>query len=154
MAEMTYTAAIIQGIAEEMRVDPKIFHMSTDAPGPLVKEFGEAALGLEENALSDLVQSKYGFHIIQLLEKRDKQPLEEVRPGIERLLSRNAVRDYREKLRTEAGLPSPCVAKDARRPNPHQRGKVNIPPGAGKGNKVPPTAGKPTQVKPAGASGK
>jgi pyruvate dehydrogenase E1 component beta subunit len=41
MAEMTYTAAIIQGIAEEMRVDPKIFHMSTDAPGPLVKEFGD-----------------------------------------------------------------------------------------------------------------
>lgn len=119
-----------------------------------VKEFGEAAFGLEENAVSDLVQSKYGFHIIQLLEKRDKQPLEEVRPGIERLLSRNAVRDYREKVRTEAGLPSPGAAKAARRPNPHQRGNVKLPPGAGNGNKVPATAGKPTQVKPAGASGK
>jgi peptidylprolyl isomerase/foldase protein PrsA len=119
-----------------------------------VKEFGEAAFGLQANEVSDLVQSKYGFHIIQLLEKRDKQPLEEVRPGIERLLSRNAVRDYREKVRTEAGLPSPGAAKGARRPNPHQRGNVKLPQGAAKGNRVPPTAGKPTQAKPVGASGK
>lgn len=38
---LTYNAAIIEAIAEEMRLDPKIFHMSTDAPGPLAKEFGD-----------------------------------------------------------------------------------------------------------------
>ena len=69
-----------------------------------VKEFGDAAFTLAVNEVSPLVQSKYGFHIIQVLEKRDRQPLEEVRPGIERLLSRNAVRDYREAVRTELGL--------------------------------------------------
>ena len=57
MAEMTYTAAIIQGIAEEMRVDPKIFHMSTDAPGPLVKEFGDVRIKqtpITESALTGM----------------------------------------------------------------------------------------------------
>ena len=57
MAEMTYTAAIIQGIAEEMRVDPKIFHMSTDAPGPLVKEFGDVRVKqtpITESALTGM----------------------------------------------------------------------------------------------------
>lgn len=38
---LTYNDAIIEGIAEEMRLDPKIFHLSTEAPGPLAKEFGE-----------------------------------------------------------------------------------------------------------------
>lgn len=37
---LTYNAAIIEGIAEEMRIDPKVFHMSTEAPPPLEKEFG------------------------------------------------------------------------------------------------------------------
>ena len=37
---LSYNAAIIEGIAEEMRADPKIFHMSTEAPPALAKEFG------------------------------------------------------------------------------------------------------------------
>lgn len=37
---LTYNDAIVEGIAEEMRVDPKIFHMSTEAPPALWEEFG------------------------------------------------------------------------------------------------------------------
>ena len=37
---LSYNDAIIEGIAEEMRRDPQIFHMSTEAPGPLAAEFG------------------------------------------------------------------------------------------------------------------
>ena len=32
------------------------------------------------------------------------QPMAEVRPGIERVLTRNAVRDYREEVRSSLGL--------------------------------------------------
>ncbi len=120
-----------------------------------VKEFGDAAFSLEVNGVSDLVQSKYGFHIIQLLEKREQQPLEEVRPGIERLLSRNAVRDYREKVRSELGLPAPGAAGPGSRPvNPHKSGKVKHPAGARPGVKLRPAGGVPAQEKPAGAEGK
>jgi pyruvate/2-oxoglutarate/acetoin dehydrogenase E1 component len=41
MRELTYNEAALEAIAEEMRRDDKIFYMSTDAIGPLLKEFGE-----------------------------------------------------------------------------------------------------------------
>src|SRR5690349_14253569 len=40
MRELTYNEAALEAIAEEMRRDPKIFYMSTDAIGPLLREFG------------------------------------------------------------------------------------------------------------------
>src|ERR1700680_4802949 len=40
MRELTYNDAALEAIAEEMRRDPKIFYMSTDALPPLLKEFG------------------------------------------------------------------------------------------------------------------
>lgn len=41
MREITYAQAGVEAVAEEMRVDPRIFYMSTDPIMPLVKEFGE-----------------------------------------------------------------------------------------------------------------
>jgi len=40
MRELTYNEAAIEAVAEEMRRDPKIFYMSTDALPPLLNEFG------------------------------------------------------------------------------------------------------------------
>src|SRR5207237_10910042 len=40
MRELTYNEAALEAVAEEMRRDPKIFYMSTDALPPLLKEFG------------------------------------------------------------------------------------------------------------------
>ncbi len=40
MRELTYNEAAVEAIAEEMRRDPKIFYMSTDPIGPLLREFG------------------------------------------------------------------------------------------------------------------
>ena len=41
MPKTTYAQAAADAVAEEMRRDPKIFHLSTDAPQPLLKEFGD-----------------------------------------------------------------------------------------------------------------
>lgn len=41
MRELTYAQAGVEAVAEEMRIDPRIFYMSTDPVAPLVKEFGE-----------------------------------------------------------------------------------------------------------------
>jgi pyruvate/2-oxoglutarate/acetoin dehydrogenase E1 component len=40
MRELTYNEAAVEAVAEEMRHDPKIFYMSTDPIGPLLREFG------------------------------------------------------------------------------------------------------------------
>ena len=40
MRELTYNEAALEAVAEEMRRDPKIFYMSTDALPPLLDEFG------------------------------------------------------------------------------------------------------------------
>jgi pyruvate/2-oxoglutarate/acetoin dehydrogenase E1 component len=40
MRELTYNEAALEAVAEEMRLDPKIFYMSTDALPPLLREFG------------------------------------------------------------------------------------------------------------------
>ena len=44
MRELTYNEAALEAIAEEMRRDPKIFYMSTDAIPSLAKEFGDARI--------------------------------------------------------------------------------------------------------------
>jgi len=38
--KISYAQAGAEAVAEEMRLDPKIFHLSTNAPQPLLKEFG------------------------------------------------------------------------------------------------------------------
>lgn len=115
-----------------------------------VPAFAEATFALEVDQITPLVETKYGFHIIQLLEKRDRQPIEEVRPGIERLLSRNAVRDYREAVRLEVGLPAPGAGgppSAGRPPNPHGGARtLKLPSGGGRSARVPVTGGKPVQV--------
>jgi pyruvate dehydrogenase E1 component beta subunit len=40
MRELSYSEAALEAVAEEMRRDPKIFYMSTDAIGALTREFG------------------------------------------------------------------------------------------------------------------
>jgi pyruvate/2-oxoglutarate/acetoin dehydrogenase E1 component len=40
MRELTYNEAAVEAVAEEMRRDPRIFYMSTDAILPLLAEFG------------------------------------------------------------------------------------------------------------------
>ena len=40
MRELTYNEAAVEAVAEEMRRDPRIFYMSTDAILPLLEEFG------------------------------------------------------------------------------------------------------------------
>ena len=57
MAEVSFFQAGMDALAEEMRRDAKIFHLSTDAPYPLVDEFGESrvrATPIAESALTGM----------------------------------------------------------------------------------------------------
>ena len=78
-----------------------------------VPEFAEAAFGQEAGQVSEPIKSKFGYHIIETLEKREMQPMDEVRPGIERILTRNAVRDFRDGIKKELGIGKPTVRPGA-----------------------------------------
>jgi peptidyl-prolyl cis-trans isomerase C len=59
-------------------------------PGQMVGPFNDVAFKLAPGAISDLVETEFGFHIIRVAEKQAPRaiPLEEVRPRLEQYLER------------------------------------------------------------------
>lgn len=52
-------------------------------PGAMVPEFEEAAYALKKNEISEPVQSQFGYHIIQLLDKKEKEKFADVKDEME-----------------------------------------------------------------------
>ena len=84
--------------------------LGTFARGRMVAEFDAAAFSLEPNKISDLVSTKFGFHIIKVMEKLParKTPFDEAKKDIETYLSTQEAQkklpDYLKKLRDDAGI--------------------------------------------------
>jgi peptidyl-prolyl cis-trans isomerase C len=76
--------------------------------GQMVPEFEAAAFSLNTNQVSDIVTTRYGYHIIKLLEKIPAHKLEfaKVSPDIKEGLTQQALQkqvpDYMAKLKSEA----------------------------------------------------
>src|SRR5688500_1916032 len=82
-------------------------------PGEMVPPFEKAALALEPGAVSDVVESPFGYHVIRLEERRAETPVpfEEARAQIRDLLarrnSRDALRATMDALRRDAMVEGP-----------------------------------------------
>ena len=51
--------------------------------GKMVAEFEDAAYKLKKNEISEPIKSQFGYHIIQLLDKKDKEPYEKMKADLE-----------------------------------------------------------------------
>lgn len=91
------------------------------APGMMVAPFEEAVKALEVGALSEPVETQFGWHVITLNETREKEPpaLDEVRAELESEVRNGAIEDRLAELldaaeivRPEAGAFDPAILRD------------------------------------------
>ncbi len=74
--------------------------------GQMVPEFETAVIALEPGAISDPIQTQFGWHIVKLNAKRDTAPpsLDEVKPQIEAQLRQQALQARLDALRGAAKI--------------------------------------------------
>lgn len=72
----------------------------------MVPEFSEVAFKLDKGALSDPVKSQFGWHVIKVEDKRERQPPEfdKVKDQLESFVVRRAQVELITKLRTDAKI--------------------------------------------------
>ncbi|MGB0639939.1 MAG: peptidylprolyl isomerase [Myxococcota bacterium] len=95
-------------LAKEFSVDPGSkgdggslgWFSKKDMVGP----FAEAAFNAEKGTVTDPVETRFGFHIIKIEDKRDKIPLADVREEIEGQLAQGLVQTYLDELKASATI--------------------------------------------------
>lgn len=66
----------------------------------MVGPFAEAAFAANAGDLVGPVETRFGFHIIKVEDKRDAKPLEEVRPQAEEAIMRESVTSYTNEVKS------------------------------------------------------
>ena len=70
----------------------------------MVGPFADAAFAADKGTITDPVQTRFGWHIIKVEDKRDEIPLDEVRDQIEGALGQELAEAYIEEIKTGATI--------------------------------------------------
>lgn len=111
-------------VAKEVSTDPGAANggdLGWFGPGMMVEPFETAVAAMEPGSLSDPVQTQFGWHIVNLIETREKPvpTLDELRDQLGGQLQEQAITSHLEELtsgaeitRIEAGTVDPAVLND------------------------------------------
>lgn len=100
-------------LAKELSEDPGSKDKGgeyTFARGEMVPEFETAAFSLKTNQVSDVVETRFGYHIIKLLQKIPAEKMEfakvlpDLKEGLAQQEAQKLVPDYFEKVKKEANV--------------------------------------------------
>lgn len=78
--------------------------------GRMVPEFAEAAFAGNKGDIVGLVETKFGFHIIEIEDKRESVPVDEVKDKIKEQLRNEILEAYIEELKKGATMTDPGAA--------------------------------------------
>jgi peptidyl-prolyl cis-trans isomerase C len=84
----------------------------------MLPEIATAAFGAQVGQIVGPVESRVGFHLIQVLERREARPLEEVRPEIEESLKQQALDAYVREVKGQATIVYTSAATGTETPAP------------------------------------
>jgi peptidyl-prolyl cis-trans isomerase C len=72
--------------------------------GQMVAEFSDAAFGSTGDEIIGPVESKFGFHVLQVTDRRDAIPLEEVKDSLEGQVKQEAIRTFLDDMKKKAEI--------------------------------------------------
>jgi peptidyl-prolyl cis-trans isomerase C len=108
------SGADFEALARERSKDPSAQQNAGDLGwfrwGAMVQPFQEAAFALTENAVSEPVQTDFGWHVIQLMGRRqvDRQPFDQVQAAIRQQLTQQntgaRLKTFLDDIRAKAEL--------------------------------------------------
>jgi peptidyl-prolyl cis-trans isomerase C len=126
-------------LAKEHSTDPGSGRKGGDVgwfnEGRMVKEFSDAAFAADKGAILGPIESRFGFHIISVDDKRDATPIAEVRDSIVSVLKRQGQEDFLKSIKATLSVDDlGAVAEQQEPTKPSKEGPSGNGSGSGDGS--------------------